>query len=120
MNQRFHREKPVARAENSGLVTVAVPAEYATRVTEFIAELESLPVEADRPARVVINERTGTIVLGKDVRVAPVAILHGNLSVEIQTTVEVSQPERSGQGTTRSRAPDHRRPPRKRRRATCS
>ena len=51
-----------------------------------MAELENLAVEADRPARVVINERTGTIVLGKDVRVAPVAILHGNLNVEIQTT----------------------------------
>ena len=100
LNQRFTADKPVARAENSGLVTVAVPTEYTTRVTEFIAELESLTVEADRPARVVINERTGTIVLGKDVRVAPVAILHGNLSVEIQTTVQVSQPNVLGQGTT--------------------
>jgi flagellar P-ring protein precursor FlgI len=62
--------------------------------------LESLNVEADRPARVVINERTGTIVLGKDVRVAPVAILHGNLSVEIQTTMQVTQPNTLGQGTT--------------------
>jgi flagellar P-ring protein FlgI len=99
LNQHFPA-KPVAHAENSGLVTVTVPPEYATRVTDFIAELESLPVEADRPARVVINERTGTIVLGKDVRVAPVAILHGNLSIEIQTTVEVSQPNALAQGTT--------------------
>ena len=52
----------------------------------------SLSVEADRPARVVINERTGTIMLGKDVHIPPVAILHGNLSVEIQTTYAVSQP----------------------------
>ena len=50
--------------------------------------------------RVVINERTGTIVLGKDVRIAPVAILHGTLSVEIQTTVSVSQPQPLAQGTT--------------------
>jgi flagellar P-ring protein precursor FlgI len=90
----------VARAENSGLVTVTVPTGYAARVTEFIAELESLDVEADRPARVVINERTGTIVIGKDVRIAPVAILHGNLSVEIQTTMQVTQPNALGQGTT--------------------
>ena len=74
-------------------MTVAIPPEYAARSTEFVAELESLTVEADRPARVVINERTGTIVLGKDVRITPVAILHGNLSVEIQTTYAVSQPE---------------------------
>ncbi|MCU1232632.1 MAG: flagellar P-ring protein [Candidatus Solibacter sp.] len=100
LNQHFKDDKPLARAENSGLVTVAVPADYSSRVTDFIAELEALPVEADRPARIVINERTGTIVFGKDVRVAPVAILHGNLSVEIQTTVEVSQPNALGQGTT--------------------
>jgi len=57
-------------------------------------------VDADVPARVVINERTGTIVLGKDVRVAPVAILHGNLNVEIQTTFAVSQPNPLAPGTT--------------------
>ena len=57
-------------------------------------------MEADRPARVVINERTGTIVLGKDVRIAPVAIMHGNLNVEIQTTFEVSQPGPLAQGKT--------------------
>jgi flagellar P-ring protein precursor FlgI len=100
LNQRFPGERPAARAENSGLVSVAVPPEYTARVTEFIAELESLNVDADRPARVVINERTGTIVLGKDVRVAPVAILHGNLSVEIQTTMQISQPGTLAQGTT--------------------
>ena len=100
VNQKFTADKPAAKAENSGLVTVAVPAEYSARVTEFIAELEMLSVEADRPARVVINERTGTIVLGKEVRVAPVAILHGNLSVEIQTTMQVSQPNAMAVGTT--------------------
>ena len=52
------------------------------------------------PARVVVNERTGTIVLGKEVRIAPVAIMHGNLNVEIQTTSTVSQPASLGQGTT--------------------
>ena len=50
--------------------------------------------------RVVVNERTGTIVLGKDVRIHPVAILHGNLNVEIQTTYSVSQPNPLSQGTT--------------------
>jgi flagellar P-ring protein FlgI len=89
-----------ARAENSGLVSVPVPPDYASRTTEFVSALENLAVEADRSAKVVINERTGTIVLGKDVRVAPVAILHGNLSVEIQTTMNVSQPGPLSQGTT--------------------
>jgi len=84
----------------AGLVSVTVPATYSSRVTEFISELENLSVEADRPARVVINERTGTIVLGKDVRVSPVAILHGNLSVEIQTVMQVSQPNPLTGGNT--------------------
>jgi flagellar P-ring protein FlgI len=89
-----------ATAENSGLISVALPTEYAGHYTEFIAELESLNVEADRQQRVVINERTGTVVMGKDLRIAPVAILQGNLSVEIQTRLDVSQPAPLAQGTT--------------------
>jgi flagellar P-ring protein precursor FlgI len=100
VNRKFPAATPNARAENAGLISVSVPAEYAARTTQFVSELENLVVDADRPARVVINERTGTIVLGKDVRVAPVAILHGNLSVEIQTSLTVSQPNPLGQGTT--------------------
>src|SRR5271157_562853 len=91
---------PLARAENSGLVSVTIPPEFVSLSTEFISQLENVTVEADRPARVVINERTGTIVLGKDVRIAPVAIMHGNLNVEIQTTFEVSQPGPLAQGKT--------------------
>jgi flagellar P-ring protein precursor FlgI len=93
---------PLARAENAGLVSVAIPPEFASRGTEFISELENLTVEADQRARVVINERTGTIVLGKDVRIAPVAILHGTLSVEIQTSYAVSQPAPLSSGNTQT------------------
>jgi len=100
VNHKFESPKPIAQADNAGLVSVTVPPAYNTRVTEFISELENLSVEADRPARVVINERTGTIVLGKDVRVSPVAILHGNLSVEIQTVMQVSQPNPLTGGST--------------------
>jgi flagellar P-ring protein precursor FlgI len=101
INQKFAGPAwPSAHAENSGLISVAIPPEFASRAMEFVAQLENLAVEADRPARVIINERTGTIVLGKDVRVAPVAILHGNLSVEVQTVETVSQPNPLAQGTT--------------------
>ena len=101
INKKFSEEKTaLAHADNPGLVSVTIPAAYASRTSEFMAELESLAVEADRTARVVVNERTGTIVLGKDVRIAPVAIMHGNLNVEIQTTFAVSQPAALGQGTT--------------------
>ena len=90
----------IATAESAGAVHVAIPQEYAARSTEFLAEVEKLTVEADSPARVVINERTGTIVLGKEVRIAPVAVLHGNLNIEIQTTYAPSQPAPLSGGTT--------------------
>ncbi len=90
----------VARAENSALVSVILPKERADRAIEFIAELENLSVDVDRPAKVVVNERTGTIVMGNQVRISPVAILHGNLTVEIQTTFAVSQPEAFSKGAT--------------------
>jgi len=101
VNRKFGSPaSPPAHAENSGLVSVAIPPDFASRPAEFLAQLENLVVEADRPARVVINERTGTIVLGKEVRVAPVAILHGNLSVEVETVETVSQPNPLAQGAT--------------------
>ncbi|HUB34435.1 MAG TPA: flagellar basal body P-ring protein FlgI [Bryobacteraceae bacterium] len=99
VNQRY---PGAARAESAGLVAVKIPPVFSSLATEFVSELENLDVDADRPARVVINERTGTIVLGKDVRVQPVAILHGNLSVEIRTTTEVSQPGPLSSGTTQA------------------
>jgi flagellar P-ring protein precursor FlgI len=89
-----------AQAENSALVSVDAPAAYKTKPVEFLGELENLVVEADRPARIVVNERTGTIVMGKDVRIAPVAILHGALTVEIQTSLNVSQPAPLAAGQT--------------------
>ena len=101
VNRRFAGNGPaLARADSSALVSVSFPAEFIDHTTEFIAELEKLQVEADRPARVVINERTGTIVMGKEVKVSPVAIMHGNLTVEIQTTYAISQPAPLSQGTT--------------------
>ena len=65
-----------------------------------MSQLENVIVDADSAARVVVNERTGTIVLGKEVRISPVAILHGNLSVEVQTVETVSQPNPLSAGAT--------------------
>ncbi len=101
VNRKFAGDgEPAARADNAALVSVRVPEAFASRPAEFIAELEQLTVETDRPARVVVNERTGTIVMGKEVRISPVAILHGNLTVEIQTAFAVSQPPPLSPGTT--------------------
>jgi flagellar P-ring protein precursor FlgI len=82
----------VAVAESSAVVSVSLPAQYANRSPAFIAQIERLEVDADRIARVVINERTGTIVMGKQVKISPVVVLHGNLTVEIETGFVVSQP----------------------------
>jgi flagellar P-ring protein precursor FlgI len=100
VNKKFSEASPTAHAENAGLVTVPVPPEFSARTMEFMSQLENLVVDADSAARVVVNERTGTIILGKEVRVSPVAILHGNLSVEVQTVQMVSQPNPLSAGTT--------------------
>jgi len=101
LNRRFpNPESPTAHAESSGAVLVTLPQAFTSRSVEFVAEMENITVEADRMQKVVINERTGTIVLGKEVRISPVAILHGALSVEVRTTFEVSQPNPLAPGET--------------------
>jgi len=81
-----------AHTSDSANVTVRVPAQYRTAVPDLVARLEALTVQVDSVARVVINERTGTVVVGAAVRLAPAAVAHGNLSVRISTTLSVSQP----------------------------
>jgi flagellar P-ring protein precursor FlgI len=90
----------VAHAENGRIVAVAMPDAFSGRMADFVAELENVTVETDIVSRVVVNERTGTIVMGKQVHVSPVAIMHGNLNVEVQTQYLVSQPGPLSQGTT--------------------
>lgn len=76
-------QQDLARARDQGTVEIRVPAGYASNVVAFIAELEELPIRPDANARVVINERTGTVVMGAQVRIAAVAVSHGNLKVQI-------------------------------------
>lgn len=90
----------VAKADHAGLVVIQTPPDWKQRTAEFMAGVEALTVQADRPAKVVMNERTGTIIMGKEVHISPVAILHGALSVEIQTTFDVSQPAPLSDGKT--------------------
>lgn len=93
VNKSLGASTPLASAKNSGLVEVQIPPDFRSRSVEFIAQVESIQVDPDLPARIVINEKTGTVVLGRDVRIAPVSILHGNLTVEVQTSYAVSQPD---------------------------
>ncbi len=69
-------------------------------VPRLMAQLEDVPVAISTRARVVVNERTGTIVLGRDVRLGAVSIMHGNLSIEVTTAYDVSQPQPFSQGET--------------------
>jgi flagellar P-ring protein precursor FlgI len=89
-----------ARVVDAGAVLIQVPPEYRTGLPDLIARIEPLPIELDVAARVVINERTGTVVLGGDVRLGPAAVAHGRLSVRIATQLEVSQPPPLSRGTT--------------------
>jgi flagellar P-ring protein precursor FlgI len=90
----------VASAIDGRTIAVNVPADYAGRVVEFMSAIENASTEVDYPARVVLNEKTGTIVLGKEVKIAEVSIIHGSLSLQVGTTFNVSQPEPLSQGQT--------------------
>ncbi|MCP4870124.1 MAG: flagellar basal body P-ring protein FlgI [Proteobacteria bacterium] len=81
-----------AAAVDSGTVTIGVPPQYQGRVPELVARLEMLDIDTDVTARVVVNERTGTVVMGADVRIATVAVAHGGLTLEVDTRLGVSQP----------------------------
>lgn len=66
----------------------------------LLARIEELQVQFTTPAKVVVNERTGTVVMGADVTLGPCSILHGNLAIEVVTRLEVSQPQPLGRGQT--------------------
>ncbi len=81
-----------ASCSDPGSVNLQLPEAYLGRAVEFVADLESLQVQPDNVAKVVLNERTGTIVLGENVRLSTVAVSHGNLTLYIKETPQVSQP----------------------------
>lgn len=92
----------LALALDEANVQITVPRQYRTGggIVDFISNIEVLDVVPDAVAKVVINEKTGTIVAGEFVTVSPVALAHGNLKVEIRATPQVSQPESFSQGST--------------------
>jgi flagellar P-ring protein precursor FlgI len=103
INQIFPQS---ALAKDSATVNVCVPEDYVGYEVNFIASLGAIEVEPDVPARVVINERTGTIIATSNVRVSTLAISHGSLTITVASTQAVSQPglgARAGQtAVTRS------------------
>lgn len=85
---------------DSASIRVQKPTDYPGSMVGFIAELENIEIEPDVPARIVVNERTGTIVMGQDVRISTVAVSHGNLNLIISESIEVSQPNPLAAGET--------------------
>ena len=84
--------KGTALPVNAGLVKSTIPSSFQGRIVEYIATMEGLDVAVDVPAKVVVNERTGTVVLGEHVRISTCAISHGNLTISVKNTLNVSQP----------------------------
>ena len=89
-----------ARAVDSAGIEVKVPESFKADAVGLMAKLEALEVEADNRARVVVSERTGTVVAGERVRIRPATVAHGGLRVSIQRTPIVSQPAPYSYGTT--------------------
>jgi flagellar P-ring protein precursor FlgI len=100
INAYTHQRFGIKVAREDDLRTVTVQRPFYVGAARFMAELGELPVQADVPARVVIDERTGTIVIGKDVQVSTVAVAHGNLTVRVTEMPKVSQPLPFSRGET--------------------
>lgn len=91
----------VAETVDSSALQLNIPGDMVKdRVAEFIADIESLVVVPDVRAKVVVNEKTGTVVIGENVTISTVAVAHGNLTVSIKKSSEVSQPEPLSEGET--------------------
>ena len=89
-----------AQSLSPGVVMVSIPDNFKSDPVAFISALESIEIAADNVARIVVNERTGTVIVSKDVRIAPVAVAHGGLHITIKTEKRVSQPNPFGRGQT--------------------
>jgi flagellar P-ring protein precursor FlgI len=90
INRAFYSQ--LAQTENAGSIRVSVPENYMGKTVQFVTLIESLGVTPDMVSKVVVNERTGTVIMGENVRITTIAIAHGNLSIQIDESQNVSQP----------------------------
>ena len=98
INSRFGQT--LASAIDGRRVEIHLPDTSRENVSRMLAQIGDLMVAVQEPAKVVVNERTGTIVMGEKVSLSACSILHGNLAIEITTQYRVSQPEAFSQGQT--------------------
>lgn len=89
-----------ARAVDVSTVELQIPTDFQGNLVPLMASLENIEIMPDAAARVVVDERTGTVVLGRDVRISRVAVAHGNLSVVVAEGADVSQPNAFAGGQT--------------------
>ncbi|RLB90324.1 MAG: flagellar biosynthesis protein FlgA [Deltaproteobacteria bacterium] len=90
INERFGRN--VATTVDSGTLKLKIPEDFRQDVVQMVATVENLEVMPDSIAKVVLNEKTGTVVIGENVTISTVAVAHGNLSIQIKERTRVSQP----------------------------
>lgn len=91
---------PIANPMDAGTVKIDVPESYRENMVDLVASLEQIHIHPDMEAKIILSERTGTVIMGENVRIAPVAIAHGNLSVQIKERSQVEQPLPFSQGQT--------------------
>ena len=106
VNQEFH--KAVAAAVDNARVDVNVAEAGQASVPDLISRVQNLSLEVHTPARIIVNERTGTIVLGGDVKLTPVSVIHGSLSIQVVTAFDVTAvPTRMGEERSSGHREDH-------------
>jgi len=99
INKEFLINSP-AKTLDAGTIEVSIPSQFKENTVAFVTAIETLDVVPDSISKVVINERTGTVIMGQNVRISTVAIAHGNLSVQITERADVSQPRAFSDGQT--------------------
>lgn len=98
INAQFGAE--TAKAKDASEIEIQIPSDRSENMVGFLSELESLNVETDNIAKVVLNERTGTVVAGHNVIIQPVSITHGNLNITVRSNPMISQPGAFSGGRT--------------------
>jgi flagellar P-ring protein FlgI len=98
INQKFGNE--ISKAIDAAEIKITIPQDKQNNLIGFLSEVENLAVQVDEIAKVVLNERTGTVVSGQNVKIQPVTITHGSLNITIRDYPMISQPAPFSQGKT--------------------
>ena len=93
-------KEDIAASMDASTITVEIPEDFIARVVPFMAMIEAINVKPDTVAKIVLNERTGTVIMGSNVRISTIAVSHGNLTIHIKTRSSVSQPQPFSEGET--------------------